>query len=158
MLLRCKLNTCLLPAEGILALKFCTFCSPPIIRIFQWKYGLSEALYGYARQNRLSENTDEWGLSRWYSLVRRNDHKGNTKRCKVHHITCYNYPWVPHFIPFRSMVSCFWVTGYFEKVHQMTLNTKRSKVPHIPITTTHSDQVSLNFTLRRVPNFNPISL
>ncbi len=51
-----------------------------------------------------------------------------------------NYPRVPNFTPFRSMASRFWVPGNFETSAsndlEMTLNIKRSIVPHIRITTT----------------------
>ncbi len=54
--------------------------------------------------------------------------------------TCYNYPRVPNFTPFHSTTSCFRVTGHFKirtlNEPKMTLNTKKSKGPHIHVTTT----------------------
>ena len=52
--------------------------------------------------------------------------------------TLYNYSQVPNFIAFSSMASHFRVTGHFKRSAsndpQMTLKTKRSRVPHIHFT------------------------
>ncbi len=56
---------------------------------------------------------------------------------------CYNYPLVPNFTRFCSTVHRFWATGHFETSarndqKKITLNTERSKVPHIHVTTIQS--------------------
>ena len=70
--------------------------------------------------------------------------------------TYYNYPRVPNFNPFRSTPPPPPHTHIFEsqediltQVHQMTWNTKRSKVPHVHTTTTPGSQISITCTLRR---------
>ncbi len=61
-------------------------------------------------------------------------------------------PWLPDINPFHSVESCFRVTGHFETCvpndPTLTLNTKRSKVPHIHMTTRPYSQISIPFTLR----------
>ncbi len=68
--------------------------------------------------------------------------------------THYNYPRVKNFNPFRSTVSHVWVITYFETstpndLH-MTLNTKRSNVAYIHVTTTPESQISPCFSVRTV--------
>ncbi len=61
----------------------------------------------------------------------------------------HNYTQVPNFTPFCTTAS-FQVTCRFETSapndHKITLNTTRSKLPHISITTTPN--LSLSFTLQ----------
>ena len=65
--------------------------------------------------------------------------------------------WVPNFNLFFSAASCFWATGHFETSApndpQMTLNTERSKVPHIHVTTNPKSQISLVFALHAASLF-----
>ncbi len=60
--------------------------------------------------------------------------------------TCYNYPRIPRFTPFRSTASRIRVTAHFEtnppNGPQMTFNTKRSQAPDMPVTTTSESQIS----------------
>ena len=73
----------------------------------------------------------------------------------------YNrHPWFPNFTPFRHMTTCFRDTSRFEisapNDPKMTLNTSRSYVPHIYVTsiqnipnfTSQMSQISLQFALR----------
>ncbi len=51
---------------------------------------------------------------------------------------CHYYPWILNFSPFHSMASNVWVTGHFRtdapNDPNMTLNTIRSKLSHIYVT------------------------
>ncbi len=62
--------------------------------------------------------------------------------------TCYNYSRDPNFSPCRSMASRFRVATWHFQISalndpKMTLNAKRSKLPHIHVKITHRSQVSL---------------
>ncbi len=46
-----------------------------------------------------------------------------------------NYRWLPNFILFLRYGQSFQIKAILRQVHQMTLNTKRSKVPHIHVAT-----------------------
>ena len=74
--------------------------------------------------------------------------------------TCYNYPQNSKFTPFSSTTSCFWVAGHFKtsalNEPKMTLNTKRSKVPHIHVTTTPESRISIRFALRTFSSHMPL--
>ncbi len=64
----------------------------------------------------------------------------------------YNYsPWVSNFTQFHSTTTHFRDTGHFETSAvndpKMTLNAKRSYVPHICATSIHESQISLHFAL-----------
>ena len=60
-------------------------------------------------------------------------------------------PWFPNFIPLCCMTSHFWYTGNFDTSAlndpKITLNTTRSKVPHICVTSFHESQISPHFGL-----------
>ena len=65
----------------------------------------------------------------------------------------YNYsPPVSNFTPFRSTTSRFQVTCHFEtnalNDPKMTLNTTKSNVPHICVTSIHESHISLHFALQ----------
>ncbi len=67
----------------------------------------------------------------------------------------YNqYPWFPNFIPFCYTTSHFRDTCNFETSAlndpKMTLNTTRSKVPHICFTSVNESHISLGFALQPV--------
>ncbi len=61
--------------------------------------------------------------------------ENDIERLKVKGTVLYNYHSLPNFTPFLSTASHFRVTGYFETSalndFKITLNTKRSKVPHV---------------------------
>ena len=65
--------------------------------------------------------------------------------------TYNNYPQIPNFAV-SLYGQLFWVTGHFETSAvndpKMTLNTKRSNIPHMHITTVAESQISIRFTLR----------
>ena len=67
-------------------------------------------------------------------------------------IYCYWYSQVPHFNLFRSGTGPFGDTDHFETSAlndpRMTLNTTKSKVPHICGISIHESQISVCFTLR----------
>ena len=69
------------------------------------------------------------------------------KKVKGTPYTCYNYAGVPYFTRFHSTVSCFPDTDHFETSAlndpKMNLDIKRSKVPHLHVTTTHDSQLTV---------------
>ncbi len=78
----------------------------------------------------------------------------DVKRWKVKDTphTCYNYPRLPNFSLFRPSSSRFRVSGHYETSApndpKITLSTKRSKVPHLHVTTIPESYILLRFTLR----------
>ena len=85
----------------------------------------------------------------------------DTIRSKVHH-TCYLYVQSYHVFQcpnfhsasYTTTVSCFWVRGYSETMApndpKMTLNSTRSQVPQISVSSVLESQISLHFTLQKV--------
>ena len=68
-------------------------------------------------------------------------------------ITLYLYnncPRVSNFTPFRSMASHFGVTGHAPNDLKMTLNTTRSKVLHICVTSVPESKILVRFVLQPV--------
>ncbi len=87
-----------------------------------------------------------------YRTFLRQVHRKTTQRPRTlkgqrYPIYMLQLPRVPDFTPFCSTASRVWVTGHFEtsapKDPKMILNTKTSKVPHMPI------------YIGELPNFNP---
>ena len=64
----------------------------------------------------------------------------------------YWYSWVPHFSPFRSTASRFWVIRHFENTApndpKIPVNATSSNVPHIRVTSAPCPKCQLFFSYR----------